>query len=153
DLLVDFDLSIASGEILGIAGVAGNGQVELAEAVAGVRPLRSGSVTVQGTDMTGRPTAQWLDAGVAYVPEDRHRDGILPTSSISENLVLGNQRRPEVQRRGMLDWKAARQRAVEAIETYSIRANGPGAKAGDLSGGNIQRVILARAFAHTPRLL
>lgn len=153
DLLVDFDLEIGAGEILGIAGVAGNGQVELAEAVAGVRQLRAGSVVVEGVDMTGRPTSQWLGAGVAYVPEDRHRDGILPTSSITENLVLGNQRREGVRSRGLIDWKAARRRAVEAIDTYSIRANGPGAKAGDLSGGNIQRVILARAFAHTPKLL
>lgn len=153
DLLVDFDLEIGSGEILGIAGVAGNGQVELAEAVAGVRSLRSGSVVVDGTDMSGRPTAEWLAAGVAYVPEDRHRDGILPTSSITENLVLGNQRRAGVRSHGLIDWKAARRRAVEAIDMYSIRANGPSAKAGDLSGGNIQRVILARAFAHTPKLL
>ena len=71
------DLTVAAGEVLGVAGVAGNGQVELAEALAGVRPARSGSVVVDGTELVGRHTSRWLSAGVAYVPEDRHRDGIL----------------------------------------------------------------------------
>lgn len=153
ELISGFDLDIREGEIVGIAGVAGNGQVELAEALAGVRPVRSGSVQVSGRSMCGLPTAAWLDHGVAYVPEDRHRDGILPTASITENLVLGSQRSPRIRRHGLIDWGAAKQRAVEAIEQFSVRANGPGTPAGDLSGGNIQRVILARAFAHQPRML
>lgn len=148
-----FDLDIAAGEILGIAGVAGNGQVELAETVAGVRPLLGGSIEIAGQDVSGKPTAHWLGAGVAYVPEDRQRDGILPTESIVENLLLGSQRSSEVKSRGLIDWKAARRRAVEAIDQFSIRASGPEALAGDLSGGNIQRVILARAFARRPTLL
>jgi simple sugar transport system ATP-binding protein len=153
DLVDGFDLDIHEGEVVGVAGVAGNGQVELAEALAGVRPLRSGSVDVEGRSMSGLPTATWLQHGVAYVPEDRHRDGILPTSSITENLVLGSQRSRRVLSHGLIDWGVARQRAVEAIDRFSIRANGPGTAAGDLSGGNIQRVILARAFAREPRLL
>src|SRR5699024_1536052 len=80
-----FDLHIDAGQILGVAGVAGNGQVELAEAMAGVRPLISGSVRLHGTELAGQSTADWLKSGVAYVPEDRHRDGILTTSSIIEN--------------------------------------------------------------------
>ena len=157
-LFEDFSLSIAAGEIVGIAGVAGNGQVELAEAVSGVRPLLGGSVRLGRTDLAGdgqepRPTAAWLSAGVAYVPEDRHRDGILPTRSITENLLLGSQRSDTVKSGGLLDWKRARQNAVEVIERFSVRASGPNALAGDLSGGNIQRVILARAFARRPRLL
>ncbi|MDF1602278.1 ABC transporter ATP-binding protein [Nocardioides sp. YIM 152315] len=153
ELVPGFDLEIREGEIVGIAGVAGNGQVELAEALAGVRAVRAGSVEVGGRSMCGRPASAWLDHGVAYVPEDRHRDGILPTASITENLVLGSQRSPGVRRHGLLDWGAAKQRAVEAIEQFSIRANGPATPAGDLSGGNIQRVILARAFARRPRML
>lgn len=152
-LFDSFDLDIAAGEIVGIAGVAGNGQVELAEAVAGVRPLLGGSIEIAGQDMSGKQTARWLGAGVAYVPEDRQRDGILPTESIVENLLLGSQRSGEVKSRGLIDWQAARRRAVEAIDQFSIRASGPEALAGDLSGGNIQRVILARAFARRPTLL
>ncbi len=153
ELITDFGLDVGRGEIVAFAGVAGNGQVELAEALAGVRPLQSGRVEVAGEDLAGRPTVAWLQHGVAYVPEDRNRDGILPSASITENLVLGSQRSAAVKRHGLIDWRAARQRAVEAIRTFSVRANGPGTPAGDLSGGNIQRVILARAFAHEPRLL
>lgn len=148
-----FDLHIDAGQILGVAGVAGNGQVELAEAMAGVRPLISGSVRLHGTELAGRSTADWLKSGVAYVPEDRHRDGILTTSSIIENLLLGSQRDRDVKRGGLIDWRAARRRAEDAIGRFSVRASGPQALAGELSGGNIQRVILARAFGHNPKLL
>lgn len=153
ELISGFDLEVGKGEIVGFAGVAGNGQVELAEALAGVRPLQSGSITIDDLVLSDRATAQWLDAGVAYVPEDRHRDGILPTSGITENLLLGSHRSARVRKSGLIDWRAARQRAQEAIEKFAIRADSPATRAGDLSGGNIQRVILARAFAHRPRLL
>lgn len=145
------DVRLRAGEVFGVAGVAGNGQVELAEALSGVRPLRAGSVVVDGEDLTGRPTADWLAKGVAYVPEDRQRDGILPTASITENLLLGTHRRRS--RRGLLDWAAARRDARRAIAEYTIKAPGQATQAGQLSGGNIQRVILARAFAHSPTLL
>lgn len=153
DIFRDFSITIPAGQIIGVAGVAGNGQVELAEALAGVRAIKAGIVNLHGSEMAGLTTAQWLESGVAYVPEDRHRDGILPTSSITENLLLGSERKPEYKRLGLIDWRAARQRAVAAIDEFSVRASGPGAKVGELSGGNIQRVILARAFARTPRLL
>ena len=149
-----FDLEIGAGEVVGFAGVAGNGQVELAEALAGVRPVESGSIVIGSQDLTSSPTAHWLDSGVAYVPEDRHRDGILPTLGLTENLILGSQRSPRVRTRlGLIDWRSARRRAEAAIEKFAIRANSAATQAGDLSGGNIQRVILARAFAHQPRLL
>lgn len=149
----DVALTVGAGEVLGIAGVAGNGQVELAESLAGVRAPTAGSVTLDGVDLVGSPTARWLAEGVAYVPEDRHRDGILPTSSIIENLVLGAQRGARFRKGRLLDWSAARRNAATAMATYSIKASGVGAPAAELSGGNIQRVILARAFSHRPRLL
>jgi simple sugar transport system ATP-binding protein len=149
----DVGFEVRRGEIVGIAGVAGNGQVELAEGVSGVRGLHSGSVGVDGEPLAGRPTAVWLESGVAYVPEDRHRDGILPSASIMENLVLGAQRSVRFRKGPFVDWSAARRHAEEAIRTYSVKASGPSAPAAALSGGNMQRVILARAFSHRPGFL
>lgn len=144
-------LSLTAGEILGISGVAGNGQTELAEAITGVRPLRDGSVRLAGQDLAGLPTAEWLARGVVYVPEDRQRDGILPAASIVENLMLGRHR--QGRRHGLIDWRAAKASAVDVIDEYSIRTPSFRTPAGQLSGGNIQRMILARAFRRKPRLL
>jgi simple sugar transport system ATP-binding protein len=151
--LSGLDLSVASGEVLGVAGVAGNGQVELAEALAGVRPVHSGSVTVDGEDLAGLHTSRWLAAGVAYVPEDRHRDGILGAASVTDNLLLGAQRSPAYRRRGLIDWRRVREHSRETIERYMIKTPGPDAPAGNLSGGNIQRLVLARAFDREPAVL
>jgi simple sugar transport system ATP-binding protein len=146
-------LSLRRGEVVGIAGVAGNGQAEFAEAVSGVRPIAEGDVTLDGASLAGLPTAAWLDSGVAYVPEDRHRDGILPSASIVENLVLGAQRSRRFRKGPLVDWAGARKHAEDAIRSYSVKAPGPNAPAAALSGGNIQRLILARAFSHRPGFL
>jgi ABC-type uncharacterized transport system ATPase subunit len=149
-LVDDVSLTLHRGEILGIAGVAGNGQVELAEALTGCCPA-SGSFVLDGTDLAGRPTAEWLDAGVVYVPEDRQRDGILPGAGITENLVLGSHRRRASG--GLINWSEARAQAVRAIEEFNVKTPSAATPCGQLSGGNIQRVILARAFAHDPQVL
>jgi simple sugar transport system ATP-binding protein len=124
--------------------------VELAEALTGARPAK-GSLTLDGTELVGRPTAAWLRSGVVYVPEDRQRDGILPGGDITENLVLGAHRGRG--RLGLIDWSEARTQAVHAIEAYNVKTPSAATACGQLSGGNIQRVILARAFAHEPQLL
>ncbi|UOY01703.1 ABC transporter ATP-binding protein [Blastococcus sp. PRF04-17] len=147
------DLAVAAGEVLGVAGVAGNGQVELAEALAGVRPVHRGSVRVDGEDLAGRTTRRWLDAGVAYVPEDRHRDGILGAATVTDNLLLGSQREAAFRRGGLIDWRKVRQHAQTTIDNYAIKTPGADAPAGNLSGGNIQRLVLARAFGREPAVL
>jgi len=149
-LVDDVTLSLRPGEILGIAGVAGNGQGELAEALTGTRSA-TGSLSVDGQELVGRPTATWLGSGVVYVPEDRQRDGILPGAGITENLVLGSHRTRA--KAGMINWRAARAEAVAAIQEFSVKTPSAATPCGQLSGGNIQRVILARAFAHNPKLL
>ncbi|KRE42724.1 ABC transporter ATP-binding protein [Knoellia sp. Soil729] len=149
-LVDDVTLSLRPGEILGIAGVAGNGQGELAEALTGTRSA-TGSLSVDGAELVGRPTAAWLGSGVVYVPEDRQRDGILPGAGITENLVLGSHRTRA--KAGMINWRAARTEAVAAIKEFSVKTPSAATPCGQLSGGNIQRVILARAFAHNPKLL
>jgi simple sugar transport system ATP-binding protein len=149
-LVDDVSLTLHRGEILGIAGVAGNGQVELAEALTGCRAA-SGSFVLDGVDLAGRPTADWLAAGVVYVPEDRQRDGILPGAGITENLVLGSQRRRSSG--GFINWSQARAEAVRAIDEFSVKTPSAATPCGQLSGGNIQRVILARAFARQPQVL
>jgi simple sugar transport system ATP-binding protein len=151
--LTGLDLTVRAGEVLGVAGVAGNGQVELAEALAGVRPVRSGSVRVDDTELAGRPTLRWLEAGIAYVPEDRHRDGILGAASVTDNLLLGAQRSGAYRTAGLIDWRRVREHSRRTIERYSIRTPSPDAPAGNLSGGNIQRLVLARAFEREPSVL
>jgi simple sugar transport system ATP-binding protein len=146
-------LAVGSGEVVGVAGVAGNGQVELAEALAGVRPAHAGTVEVDGVDLSGAQTRRWLAAGVAYVPEDRHRDGILGAASVTDNLLLGSQRSPAYRRAGLVDWRRVREHSRSTIDRYAIKTPSAEAPAGNLSGGNIQRLVLARAFEREPSVL
>lgn len=146
-------LQVGRGEVLGVAGVAGNGQAELAEVLTGVRPMRAGGIRVDGTELGGRATALWLRAGVAYVPEDRHRDGVCGAASVTDNLLLGSQRDPRNRRGPLIARSKVRADARAAIERYSIRTPSEGHQAGMLSGGNIQRVVLARAFSREPSVL
>lgn len=146
-------LEVDAGEILGIAGVAGNGQRELVEALVGARAVARGHLWIDGAEVTGTGTARLLGLGVTYIPEDRLQDGFLPRGNVVQNLILGFHRRPPYTRGGWLDWKAALGVAHRLIEEYHIRTPGPTEAAVNLSGGNIQRVMLARAFSHPCRLL
>jgi simple sugar transport system ATP-binding protein len=145
-------LEVRAGEIVAIAGVAGNGQRELAEAIAGMRPPAQGDVTVAGRAVRGDPRAA-MAAGVAYVPEDRLGTGVAPSLSIESNLVLRSYRRPPASYGPWLQLRGIRQRAVELIRAYRIAAPSPSAAARLLSGGNLQKVVLAREFSGEPKLL
>jgi simple sugar transport system ATP-binding protein len=138
--------SVHAGEVVGIAGVAGNGQRELAEAIAGLIPARAGRVVIAGRDVTGATVRERIAAGLVYIPEDRIHDGILPGLSVAENLVLGLHPYAFARRR-LFDRALARDLARRSIAEFGIQARDGDARAGELSGGNIQKILVARAMA------
>lgn len=140
-------------EILGIAGIAGNGQQSLAECLMGVRPFLQGSVVINDMDLSETETRDLLEGGVAYIPQDRLLDGFLPTASVAHNLILGHQKNSAYNKKGFLNWKTIFQSARQQVEEYTIMTPSEKAVAGNLSGGNIQRMMLARAFAHPSSFL
>jgi general nucleoside transport system ATP-binding protein len=145
-------LDVCAGEVVAIAGVAGNGQRELAETIAGIRHQSEGEVRVGGRKLRGDPREAQA-AGVAYVPEDRLGTGVAPSLSIASNLVLRSYRDHYASRGPLLRLGAIRERAVDLIRRYSIAAPGPSAPARLLSGGNLQKVVLAREFSGKPKLV
>jgi general nucleoside transport system ATP-binding protein len=144
-LVSDFRLDVHAGEIVGVAGVAGNGQRELAEAIVGVVPA-AGALSVGGRDVSAGSVHDRIAAGLVYIPEDRIHDGMLPGLSVAENLVLGLH--PYAFAGGRLfDGRRARELAERAIADYAIQARDAEARAVELSGGNIQKILVARALA------
>jgi general nucleoside transport system ATP-binding protein len=144
---------VRAGEILGIAGVQGNGQTELCEALMGLRPIVAGTVRMSGRDLTrARPRAR-LAAGIAYVPEDRKEDGLVGNFSVAENLILDMYERPEFSSGLNLRLAAIAANAAERIAEFDIRAGSAAAPAGALSGGNQQKVILARELGREHKVL
>jgi simple sugar transport system ATP-binding protein len=147
-LVSDVSFAVKAGEIVGMAGVAGNGQTELIEALAGLRSVDAGRITLQGDDLTNASTAQRRQAGLAYVPEDRSGVGTAAAASVAENLALGFQSRPPISRRGLFSLSETRHYAMKLIRQYAIKVSRPEAPAASLSGGNLQKVVLARELAH-----
>jgi ABC-type uncharacterized transport system ATPase subunit len=147
------DLDVHAGEILGIAGVAGNGQDELVEAIVGLRKPLAGRVTLEGRDITGQGSREVYGAGVAYVPADRHRFGLVLSFSIADNLVLTSYHRPPYSRGILRNDQAIGKMADERVAAFDIRTTSANAKAGTLSGGNQQKVVVAREFDRDLRLL
>jgi simple sugar transport system ATP-binding protein len=148
------DFEIRAGEIFGIAGVAGNGQDELVEAIVGLRKPASGTVTLDGTDVTDASTRQMTNLGTGYVPADRHRFGLVLGFSVADNLVLTDYYHAPYSRRGILrDDAAIAERGKAAIKEYDIRTPSETVNAGTLSGGNQQKMIVARELAGDLRLL
>jgi simple sugar transport system ATP-binding protein len=134
--------SIRPGEILGIAGVEGNGQTELIEGLAGLRPIVSGLMRVNGHDVTTESISARRDAGVSHIPEDRHRRGLILDYSVSDNLILGLQ--SEYSNRGILNGDRIEENARKRIETFDIRPPDAELPARALSGGNQQKIVIAR---------
>jgi ABC-type uncharacterized transport system ATPase subunit len=151
--LANVSLGLAAGEILGIAGVAGNGQDELLETIAGLTRPDQGKVLLGDVELTRLSVHEIARQGVGYVPSDRFRDGLVSDFTIAENLILGQQWVERWRSGPFLDDKATVKNAQGAISSYSIMASGPEMLCGRLSGGNAQKVILAREFAKARRLL
>jgi simple sugar transport system ATP-binding protein len=146
-------LQVNAGEILGIAGVSGNGQKELAEVAAGLRKVVGGCVLVNGRDVTRTPPAGHIDGGLAYVPEDRITVGTIPSLTVAENVVLKDHHRPPYARWLLLRPKAIRRHACELVRSYEIRTPDVDTPVAYLSGGNLQRLILARELSGNPLAL
>ncbi len=147
------DLEIRAGEILGIAGVAGNGQDELVEAIVGLRKPTAGKITLDGRDITGSSPRALNETGVAYVPADRHRFGLILPFSIADNLVLTSYYRRPYSRGVLRDGAAIERDAISAVERFDIRTPSVTARAATLSGGNQQKVVVAREFDRDLKLL
>jgi simple sugar transport system ATP-binding protein len=151
--LHNVSLSVHHGEIVGVAGVAGNGQRQLAEAISGARPRTVGEVVVKKRKLrSGDPEHAVLN-GVAYIPEDRMDTGVSPSLSIAENLVLKSHRRPPISTRGVLRHDRILSNARELIKRFAISAPGPETPARLLSGGNVQKVVLARELSSSPEVI
>jgi general nucleoside transport system ATP-binding protein len=149
----EVSLVVRRGEIVAVAGVAGNGQRELAEAIAGMRPATSGTMFVAGKKLKGGDAREAISAGIAYVPEDRLGTGVAPGLSVADNVVLKSYRRPPASRGPFLILRKIRELAESVIERYDVRTSGPEVPARQLSGGNLQKVVLAREFSGEPVVL
>jgi len=146
-------LDLYGGEILGVAGVSGNGQTELAEILTGLRRATKGRVILSGKAITNRSAREITDLGIAHVPAERIRMGIVPALGIRENLILKSYRHPPFSRWGFLNRKESDANACRAMEDYQIAAPSDETATKLLSGGNIQRVVLARELSGDPRLI
>ncbi len=151
--LGDVNLKVYSGEIVGLAGVSGNGQLELAEAITGLRSLISGKVFLDGQDITGLPPGKITEKGLAYVPEERMKDGMISAFNISENLVLREHHRWPFSKRGFLRMPYIYEHTDRMIKQYRIKTPSRATLAKNLSGGNIQKVLLARELSRSPRAI
>lgn len=151
--LHDITFDIRPGEILGLAGVSGNGQKELFELLSGVIAPKSGEISLAGHRMDGKSPRDFMDMGVGLVPDDRYREGLVGDFDLGENVILGWQRDRAFKKGAFLDRAKIRARALKAIEEFSIKTPSPDVPVRMLSGGNAQKVILAREFAHADKLL
>ncbi|RBY93213.1 ABC transporter ATP-binding protein [Blastococcus sp. TF02A-30] len=161
-------LTVRAGEVVGLAGVEGNGQAELVDAIMGLRPLASGTVRLDGgvtgdgsadrggpalEDITAWSTRARREAGLGFIPEDRHRQGMLLDAPLWENRILGHQTRPPAAKGLFIDRRAARTDTERIMREYDVRAPGPDTLAVALSGGNQQKLIVGREMSSNPRLL
>jgi simple sugar transport system ATP-binding protein len=146
-------LEVRAGEIVGIAGVDGNGQTELVEAITGLRHIDAGRVVAAGTDVTGEGARGCVEAGVGHIPEDRHRRGLVLDFTLAENIALKDYCEEPDSKWGWLFPKRIVARSRRLLEEFDVRGGGPLTPAASLSGGNQQKVVVAREVSRDPRIL
>lgn len=146
-------LEIHSGEILGIAGVSGNGQRELAECITGLRPVTAGQICLEDQDITHLPPGVRTDRSLAYIPEERMRDGMIKEFSVAENMILREHHKPPFSRLGLLNLGEISRHCDRLIERFQVKTPSRETRAKSLSGGNIQKVVLARELSRQPRVI
>src|SRR5687767_8045564 len=152
--LDDVSFSVRAGEIVGIAGIEGNGQTELIEALAGLCNVSSGSIEFKGTNVTNRSARRLKELGIAHIPEDRHKRGLLLNSDLTENSILGvHYRPPAATAGGFMSSAGIDKRVREIVENFDVRPPIPELSARSLSGGNQQKLIIGREFELNPKLL
>ncbi|MGB9988072.1 ABC transporter ATP-binding protein [Salarchaeum japonicum] len=149
----DVDFELREGEVLGIAGVDGNGQAELVEAITGLREPDAGTVRLHDEDVTTASRRDHIDAGLAYIPEDRHARGLVMDFDLVENGILGAQHGAPYASRGVLDWRTARDHAEDIVDTYDVRPADADADAASFSGGNQQKFIVGRELERDPSVV
>jgi simple sugar transport system ATP-binding protein len=149
----DISFEVLGGEIVGLAGVDANGQSELIDAIAGLRHPSSGRIVVDGHDLTHANAKDSLDAGIGHIPEDRHRRGLILPFTLTENIALHSYRSPPNSRNGFLNIGAMIDRARRLLKEFDVRGGQPSTPAGSLSGGNQQKVVLAREIDADPKVL
>jgi simple sugar transport system ATP-binding protein len=152
-ILQNFSLSIKTGEIMGLVGVDGNGQKELAEVITGLRQSTSGEIALYGKAATYQAPLYYIREGVAHIPEDRHHTGLAMGFSIAKNLIIKNYNQPPYAKHKLLEYKQIEAHAKEMVGEYAIKSNSAEDLVKDLSGGNQQKVILAREISGNPRML
>jgi general nucleoside transport system ATP-binding protein len=151
--LRDVSFRVRGGEILGVAGVSGNGQKELADVCAGLRRPSAGSIRLSGQDIESLEAAEVNRAGLSFVPEDRMGIGICPDLGVAENLILRRLNQPAFAHYGVVDWKAVGRWAMQNVKEFDIRLSDLWTPIRWLSGGNVQKVVLAREFSEVPKVL
>ncbi|MGI5173410.1 ABC transporter ATP-binding protein [Treponema sp. OMZ 840] len=151
----DLSLDVHSGEIVGVAGVDGNGQSELIYAITGLTPVESGSVLLNGKDITKYGIRERIEAGIGHIPEDRQKHGLVSDFSVAENIVLKNYyKAPYSSKSGLLNYQAIREKTAQLIKDFDVRAaEGVATLAGSMSGGNKQKLIIAREIELSPEVL
>lgn len=146
-------LEVHLGEIVGIAGVEGNGQTELSEAILGVRKCKSGKVFIDGKDVTTASVGSRIEHGLGFIAQDRVKEGLALDFSIRDNLVLKSRKKEPISKNGIMRWRNASKMSRKMIEDYAIKANGEEEKVQSLSGGNMQKVVVARELSQSPKLV